>query len=127
MRPIDRAALAAAAMAVPVAAEASDTVNYTYNALGRLVAVSTTDGPNDGTAVSTSYDPAGNRSNYTVAGTGSSAPAGAAAQSSTDEPPTELDDSDGTAPPPPQPDVVIVDGIPQEEETEAPATPDEDQ
>src|SRR5688572_7479957 len=52
---------------------ASDTVTYTYDALGRLVAVSTSGGPNNGQAVSTGYDPAGNRAAYCV--TGASGPA----------------------------------------------------
>ncbi len=64
------AALAAVALAVPAAASASDTVNYSYDALGRLIAGSTTGGPNDGMAVSTGYDRAGNRSNYSMAGSG---------------------------------------------------------
>ena len=38
-------------------ASASDTVTYTYDALGRLIAVSTSGGPNNGQAVSTAYDP----------------------------------------------------------------------
>jgi len=49
-------------------AAASDVVTYTYDALGRLVAVTTSGGPNNGQAVSTSYDPAGNRSNYCLTG-----------------------------------------------------------
>lgn len=47
---------------------AGETVNYTYDALGRLVAVAATGTVNNGLSVSTSYDPAGNRSNYTVNG-----------------------------------------------------------
>lgn len=56
------------------AAAASDTVTYTYDALGRLVAVTTSDGPNNGQAVSTSYDPAGNRSNHSLSGSGTPPP-----------------------------------------------------
>ena len=46
---------------------ASETTNYTYDPLGRLVGVSTLGGPRNGTAVTTDYDPAGNRENYSVA------------------------------------------------------------
>ena len=48
--------------------QASDSVVYTYDALGRLVAVSTAGTVNNGLSVVTSYDPAGNRTNYTVSG-----------------------------------------------------------
>ena len=58
---------AAGALAAGGAAQASETVTYTYDALGRLIAVSTSGGPNDGQAVGTCYDPAGNRSTYAVA------------------------------------------------------------
>ena len=61
------AALAFAIVAVPAAARASDTISYTYDALGRLTATTVSGGPNTGMAVSTGYDPAGNRTNYSVA------------------------------------------------------------
>jgi YD repeat-containing protein len=70
MRHFDKAAFAAAALTLPAAGAASDTISYTYDALGRLVAVSTDGGRNDGVAVSTGYDPAGNRSNYVLTGAG---------------------------------------------------------
>jgi YD repeat-containing protein len=54
-------------------AAASDTVTYTYDALGRLVAVSTSGGPNNGQTVSTAYDPAGNRASYCLATAGTPA------------------------------------------------------
>lgn len=47
---------------------ASETVTYTYDALGRLVATSHSGGVNNGLQTGVSYDPAGNRSNYTVSG-----------------------------------------------------------
>lgn len=47
---------------------ANETVTYSYDALGRLVATSTTGTVNNGQTVSTSFDPAGNRTNYTVTG-----------------------------------------------------------
>ena len=58
--------VAVGASVVSAGSEASETVTYTYDALGRLVAVSTSGGPNDDVNVSTAYDPAGNRSNYSV-------------------------------------------------------------
>ena len=47
---------------------ASETTTYTYDPLGRLKGVSTAGGPSNGVTVSTGFDPAGNRTNYTVAG-----------------------------------------------------------
>jgi YD repeat-containing protein len=49
-------------------ATASDTTVYTYDALGRLVGTSVAGGPNNGLQTSTSFDPAANRTNYTVTG-----------------------------------------------------------
>ena len=43
-------------------------VNYKYDALGRLVEALVTDGPAKGQKTLLEYDPAGNRSNYTVGG-----------------------------------------------------------
>ncbi|HWT31293.1 MAG TPA: RHS repeat domain-containing protein [Propylenella sp.] len=71
----------AAAVAIPGAAAASETATYSYDALGRLTAVTTSGGPNAGLAVSTGYDPAGNRSSYAVSGatpTATAAPLSAA-------------------------------------------------
>lgn len=48
-------------------AGAAETVTYGYDALGRLVSVNRTGGPSAAYPVSTSYDPGGNRTNYTVA------------------------------------------------------------
>lgn len=59
-------ALVVASVAVPAAAPASETRDYTYDALGRLTAISVSGGPNGNMEVTTSYDPAGNRSNYSV-------------------------------------------------------------
>jgi hypothetical protein len=60
------AALATLLAAVPSIAQ--ETVTYTYDALGRLIASSTSGGPNNGTQTGTSFDPASNRTNYTVTG-----------------------------------------------------------
>jgi hypothetical protein len=45
-------------------AYASQTVSYTYDALGRLVGTQTQGGPGGGTTQSFQYDPAGNRKQY---------------------------------------------------------------
>jgi YD repeat-containing protein len=58
---------AAWACASAAAAQASETVTYTYDALGRLIAVTTSGGPNDGQAIVTCYDRAGNRMSHSVA------------------------------------------------------------
>jgi YD repeat-containing protein len=112
---------AAAILAVASAAAASETTAYSYDALGRLVAVSTAGGPNGGMGVSTGYDRVGNRSNYSVTGMGSSPPPGALP--SVGQSPSSLDDVEVTegpvAPSPP-----IVNGIPQEEEPVPPEVPE---
>jgi len=57
-----------AAFLVAAPSEALDTIAYTYDALGRLVTTSVTGGPAGGTQTATGFDPAGNRSSYTVSG-----------------------------------------------------------
>jgi len=49
-------------------ARASETTNYTYDELGRLVTSSIQGGPNAGTSSSTTFDPVGNRAIYAVGG-----------------------------------------------------------
>ncbi|MEP3464579.1 MAG: hypothetical protein ABJN65_01015, partial [Parasphingorhabdus sp.] len=54
---------------------AAETTTYQYDALGRLMKSAKVGGPASGTQKTTSYDPAGNRSNQTVTGaTGGTAP-----------------------------------------------------
>src|SRR5262245_31053927 len=53
------------------AVTASETITYTYDELGRLVPVQSSGSVNNGEAVATTYDPAGNRTNQTVTGAGS--------------------------------------------------------
>jgi hypothetical protein len=55
-----------------VPALASETITYSYDALGRLVATSSSGSANNGLSTSITYDPAGNRQTYTVAGAGAS-------------------------------------------------------
>ncbi|HEX8225553.1 MAG TPA: Calx-beta domain-containing protein [Allosphingosinicella sp.] len=50
------------------AAEAAETITYSYDALGRLTASSTTGTVNNGVSTGIGYDSAGNRTTYTVAG-----------------------------------------------------------
>jgi YD repeat-containing protein len=66
--------LATSLVALTAAAQASETTTYTYDALGRLTATSSTGTVNNGVATSVGYDPAGNRSNYAVTGAGGGAP-----------------------------------------------------
>lgn len=47
-------------------ARASETINYTYDELGRLVTSSIQSGPNAGISSSNTMDPVGNRTNYSV-------------------------------------------------------------
>jgi Calx-beta domain len=67
--------LASFAAALTLAASpalASETITYSYDALGRLVATSTTGtAPTNGQSVSTTFDPAGNRTCYAVVINGS--------------------------------------------------------
>lgn len=50
------------------AASADETVTYSYDELGRLVAVSATGTVNNGQSASTIHDPVGNRTNHMLAG-----------------------------------------------------------
>jgi YD repeat-containing protein len=52
------------------AAQASETISYTYDALGRLVAVGRAGTVNNGASAAYTYDPANNRTNVTVTGGG---------------------------------------------------------
>jgi YD repeat-containing protein len=81
-----------AAFASSARADAGDTVTYGYDALGRLVAVSTSGGPNSGQAVAVGYDPAGNRCNYSLSTTGAPA-TGCTGGGGTNQPPVAVDDS----------------------------------
>jgi YD repeat-containing protein len=70
--------LATSAFAVAAGAHATEneTVTYTYDALGRLVATTTapTSTVNPGLATQICYDPAGNRARYAVSGAAGPAP-----------------------------------------------------
>lgn len=60
--------------------QADETVTYTYDARGRLVAIASSGTANNGVATAIAYDPAGNRNTYAVTG--------AATGGSTSPPPT---------------------------------------
>lgn len=64
---------ATATTTVAASIAAAETVNYAYDALGRLRASSTTSGPNNGTNTAVCYDAAGNRERYVTAVGGSAA------------------------------------------------------
>ncbi len=76
----------------PTVASASETNTYTYDALGRLVAASTNKAVGASTSTAMTYDPAGNRANYTVS-TGSPPPP---PPPPTNHPPTANSDNAGT-------------------------------
>lgn len=52
-------------------AHAASTTTYTYDALGRLVQATTVGTVNNGAQMSTTYDPADNRTTYQVTGSAS--------------------------------------------------------
>ena len=60
--------LAGSGLALASAVRAGETTTYSYDALGRLTATSTTGTVNNGVATGIAYDPAGNRSSYGVSG-----------------------------------------------------------
>ena len=65
------AGTAVAALAgASTSAHAQEATTYSYDVLGRLVASTTSGGPNNGIATGTCFDPAGNRTQYVVAGAG---------------------------------------------------------
>jgi hypothetical protein len=84
--------LAASALAISVAGEASETISYQYDGLGRLVSLTSTGSVNNGQTTALSYDPAGNRSGYLVTGVGGTAP-----------PPPSPPSPPPPSPPPPSP------------------------
>lgn len=57
---------------------ASETTTYSYDALGRLTGSSSTGSVNNGLNTAIQYDPAGNRTNYTVTGSSNNSPPAAA-------------------------------------------------
>jgi len=56
-----------ASMAV-TRADASETITYSYDALGRLTQASSSGTVNNGLSIATAYDNANNRSSHTVSG-----------------------------------------------------------
>lgn len=62
------AALLSTAPPAAAGANGQETVKYEYDALGRLVKVNNTDGPNKGTVTTYTLDKAGNRTNVKVEG-----------------------------------------------------------
>lgn len=62
------------AMLVSTNVLAAETTSYSYDVLGRLVSTQISGGVADGTTVTISFDPAGNRTNYMVGGPAAPAP-----------------------------------------------------
>lgn len=60
--------------ALSAAAQAGETVTYSYDTLGRLTASSSSGTVNNGLSTTVAYDPAGNRSTYAVTGAAGSPP-----------------------------------------------------
>ncbi|MGZ8285352.1 MAG: Ig-like domain-containing protein [Allosphingosinicella sp.] len=65
---------ACSVFALASAAEAGETVTYSYDALGRLTRSTSSGTVNEGVATGIAYDPAGNRSAYNVTGVGGAPP-----------------------------------------------------
>ncbi|WP_347269757.1 RHS repeat domain-containing protein [Rhizorhabdus histidinilytica] len=63
-----RAFMLLAALGLPSAAMAAETITYTYDDLGRLVKVVHSDTVNNGETVNYSFDAADNRTNVTTTG-----------------------------------------------------------
>jgi hypothetical protein len=118
--------LGVSALSIAAAAEASEIQTFSYDALGRLVATSSSGAVNNGVVVSTEYDPAGNRKKYGVTGVvgGALLVVPATLQAMVYPAPTRLDDIAGTSDDerlhalsttpdailPPQPDVQLPSG-----------------
>lgn len=81
--------LAASVIAMAGAAEAGETVTYSYDALGRLTATSSSGTVNNGVATGIGYDPAGNRSSYAVSGAAGPPPAAGSSFAASDAATTE--------------------------------------
>lgn len=60
-------AVALTAILVASSSEGSETTNYSYDALGRLVATTRSGGPNNGVNMASCFDRAGNRMRYDIA------------------------------------------------------------
>jgi len=77
-------------------ATAQETTTYSYDPLGRLVTSARSGGPNNGVAMATCFDPAGNRTQYTVTTNGVSAcgsPTPTPTPTSSNQPPNAVADT----------------------------------
>lgn len=88
-----RACIALVAAATASATVCGQTISYQYDELGRLKASSQSGGSKDGTATTISYDPAGNRSNYSVSGSGGTGGGSTGGGTTTNNPPVANADS----------------------------------
>jgi YD repeat-containing protein len=98
VRAAARLLLATSAFAIATSVLASETVTYSYDALGRLVATTSSGTVNNGLSTTIAYDPAGNRSTYTVTGA-----AGAPPPPPPPAPPPPAPPPPAPPPPPPPP------------------------
>jgi YD repeat-containing protein len=94
-----------ALLSLPAFAHAQEVVTYVYDDLGRLIVTRTSGGVRDGQEAGTSFDPAGNRTNYRVSGVGgvSPPPPPTPAPTPPPPPPVPTPSPPPPAPPPPPP------------------------
>ena len=93
--------LATSLLALTASARGSETVTYSYDALGRLTATASSGTVNNGVATSVAYDPAGNRSAYNVSGASGPPPSS--------PPPSSPPSSPPPSSPPPGPPTAVDD------------------
>ncbi len=93
MKASTRTSIAILAAAVAVTASSAQTITYQYDELGRLKASSQSGGAKNGTSTSIQYDPASNRSNYSVSGSGTTGGDGGGGGGTTNTAPVANSDS----------------------------------
>ena len=84
-----------ALLPLPAISAAQETVTYVYDDLGRLIVTRVSGGARNGQETGTAFDPAGNRTNYSVSGVGGATPP--------PPPPTPTPAPPPPTPPPPTP------------------------
>jgi len=95
--------ISTAILALPGISAAQETVTYVYDDLGRLIVTRVSGGARNGQETGTTFDPAGNRTNYSVSGVGGGTP-----------PPPPPPPTPTPPPPPPagnNPPVTMVDAL----------------
>lgn len=97
MKRAARLLLATSSFALAGAALGNETVTYSYDALGRLTATTSAGTVNNGVATGIAYDPAGNRSTYTVSGAGTAPPPPPPPPPPANQPPVTANDTGSVA------------------------------